>query len=256
MSEKIKKQKKRILRPEVIVWFIRLTLIISILLNCVVVFLHIFQDRHIERREVLEASSDQFELISLAVLALILTFLPNYIERRQNVHFPQVLELTIILFMYSSIYLSARYELYYRFFWWDDLLHTLSGVITGFIGFLFVYRLNHKYTMNINPLFIALFAFTFSVTFAVFWEIFEFIMDVNFGTNMQRWNLPESTILMGKHYQGSGLRDTMSDLILASIGALGTSVVCYFLYKNEKRKALKIMRETFPEKAPNPDKSS
>jgi hypothetical protein len=72
-------------------------------------------------------------------------------------------------------------------------------------------------------------------------------MDVYFGTAMQKWDLPEETSLIGRPYQGSGLRDTMSDLILGSAGALVTSFISYFLYKNEKRKTLKWMMEVFPE---------
>ncbi|HOZ62714.1 MAG TPA: hypothetical protein PK914_11390, partial [Smithellaceae bacterium] len=62
-------------------------------------------------------------------------------------------------------------------------------------------------------------------------------------------DLPETEILMGASYQGSGLRDTMSDLIVNSMGALLTSFICYFLYKKEKKKTLQMMREIFPDEA-------
>jgi drug/metabolite transporter (DMT)-like permease len=243
---KRRKDKKKYFNPDMIIWLIRILLIGSILLNGVVVIMDVYADQQVEEGEVLEATTDQFELVFLALLALILTFLPDYIEKKQNIHFPQLLELFIVLFIFAGVYLSARYDMYNRFFWWDDLLHTLSGIVIGFIGFLIVYKLNHKYSMDINPLLIALFAFSFSVTIAVLWEVFEFFMDVSFGTAMQKWNLPEMSSLIGRPYQGSGLRDTMSDLILASLGALVTSVGSYFLYKNDKRKTLKMMREVFP----------
>ncbi|HAE87545.1 TPA: hypothetical protein DCG86_05930 [Candidatus Marinimicrobia bacterium] len=247
MSEKRRKTKKHLLNPEGIIWLIRILLISSILLNGLVVVLDIYKDAEVKEGEVLEATADQSELFFLALLALILSFLPDYIEKRQNIHFPQQLEFLLILFMYAGIYLSARFDMYYRVFWWDDLLHGLSGAMIGFIGFLIVYKINHKHSMDFNPLLIAIFAFTFSVTIAVFWEIFEFLMDVYFGTAMQKWDLPEETRMMGRPYQGSGLRDTMSDLILGSAGALVSSIISYFLYKNEKRKTLKWMREVFPE---------
>jgi hypothetical protein len=68
-----------------------------------------------------------------------------------------------------------------------------------------------------------------------------------FGTDMQKWNLPTTVWILGRSYQGSGLRDTMSDLIVDSLGALITSVICYFLYKNEKKKTLAMMHEIFPD---------
>ncbi|HQM44014.1 MAG TPA: hypothetical protein PLI72_09770, partial [Smithellaceae bacterium] len=70
-----------------------------------------------------------------------------------------------------------------------------------------------------------------------------------FETTLQSWDLPETEILMGASYQGSGLRDTMSDLIVNSMGALLTSFICYFLYKKEKKKTLQMMREIFPDEA-------
>jgi hypothetical protein len=128
-------------------------------------------------------------------------------------------------------------------------LHALSGVIIGFIGFIAIYKINGKYSMNISPLLVAVFSFTFAITIGVFWEIFEFVLDVFFETTLQSWDLPETEILMGASYQGSGLRDTMSDLIVNSMGALLTSFICYFLYKKEKKKTLQMMREIFPDEA-------
>ena len=102
--------------------------------------------------------------------------------------------------------------------------------------------------MNISPLLVAVFAFTFAVTMDVVFEIYEFLMDVIFGTDMQSWNLPATTIELGRSFQGIGLRDTMSDLIFDTIGALAISMVCFFLYKNDKKRSLKLMHEVFPEK--------
>ncbi|GHU72785.1 hypothetical protein FACS189450_11230 [Spirochaetia bacterium] len=48
---------------------------------------------------------------------------------------------------------------------------------------------------------------------------------------------------MGRPYQGSGLRDTMSDLIVDSIGAFITSVITYHLYKNKRKETLEKMQK-------------
>ena len=101
--------------------------------------------------------------------------------------------------------------------------------------------------MDISPLLVAVLAFTFAITMGVLWEIFEFAIDWVFGTTMQSWDLPHNTTLIGRAFQGSGLRDTMSDLIVNSLGAFLTSVICYFLYKREKKKALALMHEIFPD---------
>ena len=101
----------------------------------------------------------------------------------------------------------------------------MAGVVTAMTGFLLVYFLNARYNMRINPLFIALFAFTFAITMGVVWEIIEFSFDVLLKTDMQRWYVPHGTPLIGRDYQGNGLRDTMSDLIVSCVGALAVSVI-------------------------------
>jgi hypothetical protein len=73
----------------------------------------------------------------------------------------------------------------------------------------------------------AVFSFTYAVTLGVIWEILEFSMDDLVGSAHQKWDLPEAEIMIGKPYQGNGLRDTMSDLIVDSIGAFITSVITY-----------------------------
>jgi len=233
-------------KHDYIIWAIRFLLIVSMLTNIVFIALHLFSDDFVTKNEILEELSKRIELLFWAAATLALTFLPDYIEYK-NIHLPHILEIVIVIFIFAGIFLSVRFELYYQVFWWDDLLHTLSGIIIGFLGFIIIYKINGKYSMDISPLLVAVFAFTFAMTMGVIWEIFEFTLDVFFGTTMQSWDLPHDATLIGRPYQGSGLRDTMSDLIVNSLGALLTSVICYFLYKREKKKMLTLMQEIFPD---------
>ena len=233
-------------KHDYIIWAIRFLLIVSMLTNIVFIALHLFSDDFVTKNEILEELSKRIELLFWAAATLALTFLPDYIEYK-NIHLPHILEIVIVIFIFAGIFLSVRFELYYQVFWWDDLLHTLSGIIIGFLGFIIIYKINSKYSMDISPLLVAVFAFTFAMTMGVIWEIFEFALDVFFGTTMQSWDLPHDTTLIGRSFQGSGLRDTMSDLIVNSLGALLTSVICYFLYKREKKKTLALMQEIFPD---------
>ena len=233
-------------KHDYIIWAIRFLLIVSMLTNIVFIALHLFSDDFVTKNEILEELSKRIELLFWSAVTLTLTFLPDYIEYK-NIHLPHILEIVIVIFIFAGIFLSVRFELYYHVFWWDDVLHTLSGIIIGFLGFIIIYKINGKYSMDISPLLVAVFAFTFAMTMGVIWEIFEFALDVFFGTTMQSWDLPHDTTLIGRSFQGSGLRDTMSDLIVNSLGALLTSVICYFLYKREKKKTLALMQEIFPD---------
>lgn len=189
---------------------------------------------------------DNVRIIGMSLIAMAVTFAFMRLEKDHHIHLPKALLVTLMLFVITALVIGDGFGQYERFWWWDDLLHTVSGIITGIVGFLLVYFFNARYNMNLSPLFVAVFAFAFAVTMGVLWEITEFTIDLLFGADMQRWNLPPTAVLIGSDFQGSGLRDTMSDLIVACVGALGSSTLAYFAYKNDRRKVLGLMRRTFP----------
>ncbi|MGM0548749.1 MAG: hypothetical protein ACQER0_05690 [Bacillota bacterium] len=155
-----------------------------------------------------------------SVLAIILIYLPAYLTDNGYLKIPNALQFLIVVFIFAAMYLGEQQNFYYRFWWWDSMLHMIYGMGMGFIGFVMVYILNNneKIDMMLSPVFIAIFAFCFAVTIGVFWEIFEFWMDTIFSLNMQK----------------SGIVDTMFDLMEDCIGAFVTSTIGYFYIKNRK----------------------
>jgi hypothetical protein len=223
--------------------FIRIALIASVVINAAIVFIDASNNTQRTIAEAISLYTGNFESIFFALVTLALSFGSDIIEKRQKIDIPDILEIIILIFVYAGIFLSTQFNLYYRYFWWDDLLHTFSGIIIGFIGFIVAYKINHRYSMDISPVLIALFAYTFAVTLGVLWEILEFSADVLTGSAHQKWDLPETEILMGKSYQGNGLRDTMSDLIVDNIGAFITSLITYYMYKHRKKRVLDEMQK-------------
>ncbi|MFP4614901.1 MAG: hypothetical protein ACLFRB_03435 [Thiohalorhabdus sp.] len=138
-----------------------------------------------------------------ALVVLILTFLPAALERELGVQLPVELTLITSLFLYASFGLGELQDFYVRFWWWDILLHGLSAVVLGLTGFLLVYTFHFTRRVVLPPVYFGLTAFGFAVTLGTLWEIFEFLMDWGFGFNMQK----------------SGLRDTMTDLMVNATGA-------------------------------------
>lgn len=113
------------------------------------------------------------------------------------------------------------------------MLHAISGIILGIIGFMFVYVLNSKYKeVTLSPCFVIIFAICFAISIGVVWEFFEFGMDRLFGFNMQRYRLEGQ----------DGLVDTMTDLFVDFVGAILTAVVGYVYIKKENDV---ILREFF-----------
>ncbi|MFO7815558.1 MAG: hypothetical protein R6V14_07480 [Halanaerobiales bacterium] len=181
----------------VLVWFFRVLLIGAIIVDIIILnWLSLF----------------------IAILALITTFIPNLLSDKNILYIPSDIQVIIIVFIFASLYLGELRNFYYRFWWWDNMLHAFSGTILGFIGFTLIYFLNREEEIDIvlSPIFVALFAFTFAVSIGVVWEIFEFTMDSLFAFNMQK----------------TGLVDTMWDLIADCIGS---GIASYYGYKYLKK---------------------
>lgn len=148
-------------------------------------------------------------------LCFALTLLPAFIARRLQVILPVEFSLTACAFLYAAFALGEVRDFYQRFWWWDVVLHSLSAIVLGFIGFLIVYSFHMSRRIKAAPIYLALFSFGFALTLGTLWEIFEFFMDIVFGLNMQK----------------SGLVDTMTDLIVDSLGGLLAAWIGYYYVK-------------------------
>jgi len=151
-------------------------------------------------------------------LALFSTYLPRMLSKRNIIYLPTDIQVIITIFVFATLYLGEMRNYYYHFWWWDTMLHTFSGVILGFFGFILIYVLNREEDIDVilSPIFVAVFTFTFAVSIGVFWEIFEFGMDTIFGFNMQK----------------NGLQDTMWDFIADCIGGGVAGFYGYMYLKN------------------------
>jgi flagellar biosynthesis protein FliR len=164
----------------------------------------------------------------LCILALALTFLPSILEKKLKVDYPEEFEIAILFFIFASLFLGDINSFYTRYWWWDLFLHGLSAIILGLLAFSLVYILNKERKISLKPGFIALFAFCFALAMGALWEIFEFLIDSIFKTNLQR----------------SGLVDTMIDLIVDMTGALLISLLG-FLYAKGYLKFLRSLQNDF-----------
>lgn len=144
---------------------------------------------------------------------LVLTLVPLLLGRSLAVYVPPEFELVAVVFLFASLFLGKVHGFYFRYPWWDEALHSISGFLLGVLGLLLVHVLNEEPGVEISmrPGFVALFAFVFSLAMGAVWEIFEFGMDGLFGLDMQR----------------GSLSDTMSDLIVDTVGALVVAVLGY-----------------------------
>jgi hypothetical protein len=168
---------------------------------------------------VLAVFTGRWSTLFASLGTLILTFVPQYFAQRAKFRLPLQFELAIVLFVYASIILGEVDNYYERFWWWDVVLHSGSAFAFGFAGFLILYTMYIRGKLKASPFLISIFSFTFGLAIGAVWEIFEFVMDVLFGLNMQK----------------SGLKDTMSDLMVDSLGAGIASSIGYVYLKYKIR---------------------
>lgn len=161
----------------------------------------------------------QWLTVGIVACILGITFFPLLMAQRFRVFIPPEFEVLAIIFVFASLFLGEIHGYYTRFWWWDLVLHTSSGLLMGILGFLLVHVLNETEDINLHmtPGFVAFFAFMFAVGVGTLWEIFEFAMDNLFGMNMQKPMLGDP----------SGLTDTMWDMIVNTLGALVIAVLGY-----------------------------
>lgn len=97
------------------------------------------------------------------------TLLPYALGRGFRVPLPPKMKLLAVHFVSASLGLGEVHGYYERFWWWDALLHTGSGVLLGIFGFLLLLLLLHvmneheRTGIHLKPGFVAIFAFLFAV---------------------------------------------------------------------------------------------
>ena len=141
-----------------------------------------------------------------------------------------------ILFIVIIIFtiLGDGFKFYQKFFWWDLLLHFISGICFVSIGLGIA-----KCVPNLKVKHMLIFSFMFSLASHVTWELFEFICDLVFNRNMQRWCYdPDFPDTYGKiiSVRTPGVIDTMTDFIANISGALLMCISYLLWFKYYKRK--------------------
>ena len=148
----------------------------------------------------------------IAVATLALAFSPYLFAKRLGVQLPIPFLMLTSLFAFASIFLGEVLNFYERVWWWDLFLHLISGTGVGLIGFLLVFILFAGDRYAAPSYAICGMAFVFAVAIGTFWELLEYGMDQIFGTTMQK----------------TGQDDTMSDLLMNTLGASLGALFGYF----------------------------
>ncbi len=195
-----------------------------------------------------ENAGQSFMNAFTAFLFVVLSFLPNLLNAEFKLHIPATLQAVIVLFIFAAEILGEIHNFYDLFFWWDVMLHTFSGFIIGYIGFLIIYTLNRNPNVQIQmSLFgVCAFAFCFALACGAFWEIFEWSGDMLLGMNMQKGVYVKDVSELAPYinrwgrFMDPGLVDTMEDIIVDAVGALTAAIFGYFTIRKSRSENLPL----------------
>lgn len=161
----------------------------------------------------------------IALITLAMTYYPSILAKQFGVYLPNSMQIIITSFIFAAQYLGEIKDFYYVIPYWDLILHSISGILLGTLGFMFVYLLNAREDekIKLSPKFVVVFAFCFGLSIGVFGEFFEFGVDRILGGNMQKFRMPDE----------DGLIDTMIDLFVDAGGALVACIAGWFYIKKK-----------------------
>ncbi len=157
-----------------------------------------------------------WENVFLTATVIGLIVVPEFVLRRYRVHVPPEFQLIAAAFVFLSLFLGSARDFYYRFWWWDMVLHAGSGCLLGIVGWIVLFLLlqTDRLPRAVGPGLVCVFGITFAVTLGVLWEIFEYVVDV-------LW--PHINMMSNE----TGVADTMHDLIVNVIGAVTVGLMGY-----------------------------
>lgn len=168
------------------------------------------------------------------LLMIIATVLPLILGKTINVKIPKAMEIAFVGFCFASLVMGDLFGFYGRFAWWDTILHGISGIMLGILGYALYNTINPNDSHS--PIWVSIWIICFALAAGAMWEIWEYATDGIFGLNSQEFLISSGTFDDAVPLQGrDALKDTMSDLILDFLGAFViASITLYRLLKQNK----------------------
>ena len=179
-----------------------------------------------------------FQTFEVALMILVI-FIPVLVDRVTHIRVSRLMEIMFVSFCFCSLILGDVVDFYARFAWWDDVLHGISGMLLGIVGYgvINIFNKIEDNTIKFTPLFVSFWVVCFALAVGSLWEIMEFVTDGLFGLNSQQYLVGSGTFDNTEPLMGhEALRDTMMDLILDFAGSLIIAVLGFFELRKLKRK--------------------
>lgn len=148
---------------------------------------------------------------------------------------PPLSQTMLNIIICAGIPFGSYLELFDKIWFYDIIMHCLSGMVSAVFAFDFAFILQRK-KGQCSIILAAMFGLMFAMSIAVGWEIYEFLMDSLHGTNLQLSIAGQETAgfdLAKYHneYGYLGLVDTMTDMMMNTIGGIAGMIFMILLRK-------------------------
>ena len=147
------------------------------------------------------------------LVSIILVILPQVL-RKTKINLSEQDKGIYYIFLFIAYFLGSVVNLYNTVWYYDILMHLISGLVIGYYAEWILKRNNQ----DKNNFFPVIFCLSFAIAIAGIWEIAEFSIDKITNSNLQ-------------HNLETGVVDTMEDMICGSLGA-----IIYLILKNQQTK--------------------
>lgn len=179
-----------------------------------------------------------------ALTGIIAIMVPYKLRMENKLKLSPLLYCCYLIFLFASLFLGELCHFYTLIPSWDSLLHFSSGFLLFFVALEWLQKtvLQRRAPEIFSLLFLSL---CISLAIGGIWEIYEFMSDFIFHTNMQRFLSMNGESLIGR----SALIDTMSDLIFGLLGTI-LGIACYvYEHKYKTRESVQELKvlDTFLE---------
>lgn len=161
-------------------------------------------------------SDNNMHRIFVSSLSIAAVFIPFFIQKITGRKFTESTKLIYNVFIFFSALLGSTANFYHKIDFYDNVIHSLSGVLLIVASFLIL-----KNTENLSKWFRYLFAMSFSMAIASIWEMLEYIYSVLLGKDVQN-SIP------------TGVNDTMTDINFHFVASLLTLLI-YINYEKRKK---------------------
>ena len=186
-----------------------------------------------------------FWLVMVQLIAMLFVLrIPKFIQDKYHFTIPNLLDFVLITFAFSGFILGDVLNFYGKIPYWDSILHTLSGIVIAYVGFIVIEYLDKEYTipLSVSPLFMSVIVVSVALAIGAVWEIGEYTVDDIFHTNNQQYMQSTRATLYDEDdipLQGhAALDDTMKDLMLDLAGAIVVATIEYKKIERKQKKAL------------------